>query len=165
MPSLPSPRKSAGRALGLVTGALGDVALGALDAVLASRATDRAIEKISEHVLASPAVERIVADVVDSPVTERFVVQVIDSHVLDVVLTRLLEREELWLMIEEIAGSPVVTAAVTQQSLGFAEQVAAGVRAGSSGADAWLERAAGRMRRRRGPDDAGAGPAETAPAT
>ena len=126
---------------------------------------DRALERITTHVLESPAVGHLVADIVDSPATERLVVQVVDSHMLDVVLTRLLEREELWLMIEEIAGSPVVTAAVTQQSRGFADQVAAGVRAGSSGADVWLERAAGAMRHPRERGDAGAGPADTAPAT
>ena len=148
-----------------MTGVAGDIALGALDALLASRVADRALERITTHVLESPAVGHVVANIVDSPATERLVVQVVDSHMLDVILTRLLEREELWLMIEEIAGSPVVTAAVTQQSRGFADQVAAGVRAGSSGADVWLERAAHRARHPRERGDVTAGPADTAPAT
>ena len=165
IPLLPSVRRTAGAGAGRVTGVAGDIALGALDALLASRAVDRALERVSTHVLESPAVAHVVAEILESPATERLVVQVVDSHMLDVVLTRLLEREELWLMIEEIAGSPVVTAAVTQQSRGFADQVAAGVRAGSSGADGWLERAADRVRHPRERGDAATAAPGSAPAT
>jgi hypothetical protein len=74
---------------------------------------------------------------------------------------RLLESPELWLVVEEIARSPAVTEAITQQSLGFADQVASEVRRGSSGADAWLERAARRVRRRhRGGEGSVGGPAD-----
>ena len=71
---------------------------------------------------------------------------VIESRLLDQVVTRLLESEELWLLVEEVARSPAVTEAITQQSLGFADQVGDEVRKRSGNADAWLERAARRVR-------------------
>jgi hypothetical protein len=184
---IPPLRRTAGAAAGLVSHAAGDVALAALDVLLASRATDEAIKRISVHVIESPelerlmarslespamerlvaaavdspATERLIAAAVDSPATERLVMRVIDSRLLDEIVTRLLESEELWLAVEEIARSPAVTEAITQQSLGFADQVAAGVRQGSTGADAWLERAARRvLRPRRGGEGPAGGPAE-----
>ena len=60
----------------------------------------------------------------------------------------MLEGEELWLVVDEIAQSPAVTEAITRQSIGFADQVAGGVRGRSRNADAWLERAARRALRR-----------------
>jgi len=161
---VPPLRRTVSAAGGLVSSVAGDVALGALDALLASSVTDEAIERISTHVLESPELERLVAGVIDSPATERLVVRVIESSLLEQIVTRLLETEELWLAVEEIARSPAVTEAITQQSLGFADQVAAGVRQGSSGADAWLERAARRVRRPRHGDDGSLGGASPAPA-
>jgi hypothetical protein len=148
-PPVPPLRRTASAATRFVSRAAGDLALGALDGLLASRVVDDAIERISTHVLQSPEFEQAVAGAIESPATERLVARVIESRLLDHIVTRLLEREELWLAVEEIARSPAVTEAITQQSLGFADQVAAGVRAGSSGADAWLERAARRVRRQR----------------
>ena len=52
-------------------------------------------------------------------------------------------------MVDEIARSPAVTEAITQQSLGFADQVAGGVRDRSRNADEVLERVARRALRRR----------------
>jgi hypothetical protein len=51
-------------------------------------------------------------------------------------------------MIDEIAGSPAVTAAISQQGLGFADQVTDEVRTRSRKADDWLERAARRLAHR-----------------
>src|SRR5215207_5059635 len=189
---IPPLRRTAGAAAGLVSHAAGEVALAALDVLLASRATDKAIKRISVHViespelerlmarsLESPAIERLVAAAVDNPATERLIAATVDNPaterliaaavdspaterlVMRVIDRRLLEREELWLAVEEIARSPAVTEAITQQSLGFADQVAAGVRQGSTGADAWLERAARRvLRPRRGGEGPAGGPAE-----
>jgi len=61
----------------------------------------------------------------------------------------LLESDELWLLVDEIAGSPSVTRAISQQGVGFADQVAGVVRRRSERADARLERAAHRLVRRR----------------
>ena len=62
---------------------------------------------------------------------------------------RLLQSDDLWLVVDEVASSPAVTAAISRQSVSFAEEVAGGVRARSAGADAWLERRARRLLRRR----------------
>ena len=50
--------------------------------------------------------------------------RVIESRLIEQTFTRLLESQELWLLVEEVARSPAVTEAITQQSLGFADQVA-----------------------------------------
>jgi len=111
------------------------------------------VERLVAGVVDSPATERLIAGVVDSPATERLVARVIESRLIEQTFTRLLESQELWLLVEEVARSPAVTEAITQQSLGFADQLAGEVRRGSSGADAWLERAARRVRRRRHGDE------------
>ncbi len=72
--------------------------------------------------------ERVVDRWVDSAAVERAVDRVIEGKLLDRVVERLLESEELWVLVDEIARSPAVTQAITQQSLGFADQVAGGVR-------------------------------------
>jgi hypothetical protein len=63
----------------------------------------------------------------------------------DQAVARLLDSEELWLLVEEIAQSPAVTDAITQQGFGFADQVAGGMRARSRNADAWRKRTAERL--------------------
>ena len=68
-----------------------------------------------------------------------------DSGLIDRLLERLLESEALWHMIDEIAASPAVTAAISQQGLGFADEVGDGMRARSRKADDWMERAARRL--------------------
>ena len=74
--------------------------------------------------------------------------QVIESRLLDQVVARLLESEELWLLVDEIAQSPAVTEAITQQSLGFADEVADEVNVRTRRADAVAERVARRLLRR-----------------
>ena len=74
--------------------------------------------------------------------------QAIESRLADQAVARLLDSEELWLLVEEIAESPAVTDAITQQGFGFADEVAGGMRARSRNADAWLERTARRALRR-----------------
>jgi hypothetical protein len=114
-------------------------------------------ERLVGRALESQGMERLVIGVVDSPATERLVTGVIQSRMLDQVVSRLLESEELWLLVEEIARSPAVTEAITHQSLGFADQVADEVRERSVDADAWLERAARRVRHPRRHGDGAAG--------
>ena len=149
---------------------LGDAALTALDAALVSpvaeEAVDRAIasglverivdrlfadgivERTVDRALGGPELERMVGTVLDSPAVERLIGQTIESRLADQAVARLLDSEELWLLVEEIAESPAVTDAITQQSFGFADQVAGGMRARSRNADAWLERTARRALRR-----------------
>ena len=152
-----------------VTRRLSDAALVTLDAVLASRlageAADRVVDselprRIAARALADgiveagaarmldgPELERVVAAALESPASERLLVRVIESSLLDQAVEQLLKSEELWVAIDEIARSPAVTEAITQQGMGFADQVAGGVRTRSRRADEWLERAARRTLR------------------
>jgi hypothetical protein len=191
------------RARGALTAAAGRLALDTLDAVLASDAIDRVLERIetagvAQHVaqrmledgiaeqivtrvlqgpeleqivtravdsdstrdglarvLESEAIERLVDRLLSSPAGERLVAQVLGSPLLNETVTRLLESEELWLLVDEIARSPSVTEAITSQSATFVDQVTDRVRVSSRDADAWVERAARRIGRRR---KDGAGP-------
>jgi hypothetical protein len=97
------------------------------------------VERVVDRLLADGIVEHTVARVLDGPELERLA---------DQVLARLLESQELWVLVEEIAESPAVTDAITQQGFGFADEVAGGMRARSRNADAWLERRARRALRR-----------------
>ena len=103
------------------------------------------IERLADTALDDEALEALLA----SPAVERIVVRTIESRVMDEAVTHLLEGEELWVLVDEIARSPAVTEAITRQSLGFADQVAGGVRVRSRKADTWLEGAARRALRRR----------------
>jgi hypothetical protein len=75
--------------------------------------------------------------------------RVIDSRLIDEFVDRLLESEELWVLVDEIARSPAVTDAISTQGIGFADQVAGVVRDRSRTADARVERIARRLLRRR----------------
>jgi hypothetical protein len=109
---------------------------------------DGIVEETTARIVDGPELERAVDTALESAAAERLVARVIESRLLDEAVDRLLESEDLWLLVEEIARSPAVTEAITQQSMGFADQVADGVRAGSRRADVWLERAARRALRR-----------------
>jgi hypothetical protein len=156
-----------------VVGRATDLSLAALDAALASRlareAMDRVVasslvEQTAARVLEGPELERVVAQALDSPAMERVVARVIESRLLDEAVERLLESEELWVLVEEIAQSPAVTDAITRQSLGFADQVAGGVRVRSRSADDWLERVVRRaLRRRPSPSVGGDGESPAVP--
>jgi hypothetical protein len=131
---------------------------------VAEQIADRLLERpelprVIAAALESPGMERLVQRVVDSPALERLVPQAIDSRagdaLLDGLIERLPEREELWVLVEEIARSPAVTDALGHQSVGFADQVAGQVRARSQRADARLERVARRVLRRKAATRAG----------
>ena len=86
----------------------------------------------------------------DSPAMERLVAHAIDSRLVDETVAQLLESEDLWVVVEEIAQSPAVCDAITQQSMGFADQVADGVRC-ELAQRRRLARAGGTARARRRP--------------
>lgn len=140
--------------LGPVTSVLNRGVVGAVDTVLGSQllaeVVDRTLaspvaERALQRVLSGPLVEDIARDIVRYSVVERL----LEAGLLEQTVDRLLESEELWRLVDEIARSPAVTAAISKQSLGFADQVAGGVRARSMKADARLERAARRALRRK----------------
>src|SRR5690349_16657330 len=129
----------------------------AMDRVLASvlvesvgreLARHTVMERLGKQVITDEALDRIVAAALDSPKAERVLAQVIDSRLVDEAVARLLESEDLWILVDEIARSPAVTDAITQQGMGFADQVAGVVRDRSRTADDGLEGVARRLLRR-----------------
>jgi hypothetical protein len=96
-----------------------------------------------------PRVQSAIRSAASSDGAKQAVTTVFNSGLLDEIITQLLDSDALWRMIDDIAGSPAVTAAVTQQSLGFADQLGVEVRARSRRADDWLERIGGRLTHRR----------------
>lgn len=121
---------------------------------LERRVMDRLIDSGElERVLASARVQTVASQLLDSDGARRLVDLFFDSGLFDQLVDRLLASDGLWRLVDEIAASPAVTAAISQQGLGFADQVGDQVRARSRHADAWLERAARRLARR-GPDEA-----------
>jgi hypothetical protein len=114
-----------------------------------------------DRVLDSPELERVMVEVVESrrvqtalevaissEAANRLVDSFFDSGMFDRLVERLLESDGLWTLVDEVAQSPAVMAAVSQQGLTFADQVGGQVRDRSRRADDWLERAAGRIIRR-----------------
>jgi hypothetical protein len=117
---------------------------------LQRRAIDRLLDSGElEHVLASPRLQAVVKQVIESDGAKMLVDAFFDSGLFDRLADRLLESDALWHLVDEIADSPAVTAAISQQGLGFADQVGTEVRARSRKADDWLERAAHRLIGRR----------------
>jgi hypothetical protein len=103
------------------------------------------IQAALKQALASDGAGQLIDSVFDSGLIDRFLARLVDSGTLDRFFDRLLTSEGLWNLIDEIAGSPAVTAAISQQGLGFADQVGDQVRERSRKADDWMERAARRL--------------------
>jgi hypothetical protein len=121
---------------------------------LERRAVDRVLdsaelERLLLAALNSPRIWAAVRKAVESDGAKQVIEGFFDSGLWDEFVDRLLASRALWRLIDEVADSPAVTAAITQQSLGFADQVGEEVRTRSRGADDWLERAARRLTRRR----------------
>ena len=132
----------------------------AIDHAFALMAEAGLPERLVEHVLADGIAEQILTLALNGPEMERLLSELVDSRLPDQLVTRLLESEEMWMLVEEIVRSPAVTQAITQQSLGFADQVGDEVRRRSGNADAWVERAARRIRLRHRDGGQPTGPAE-----
>ena len=90
-------------------------------------------------------VRQLIDDLFDSGLIDHLLDRFFTSGALDRFLLGLLNSEALWQLIDEIAASPAVTAAISQQGLGFADQVGEQVRERSRKADDWVERAARRL--------------------
>jgi hypothetical protein len=103
------------------------------------------IQAALKQALESDGVAQLIDSLFDSGLIDRFLAGLVDSGTLDRFFDRLLTSEGLWHLIDEIAGSPAVTAAISQQGLGFADQVGDEVRNRSRKADDWMERAARRL--------------------
>ncbi len=167
MPSLPSRRPRSllpppARALEeriraggrwAVLGAV-DGTLAACDSALRSELASEVLARVSGSPLVDDVFDHVIRRALDSPEAERLVAQVVDSPVFETAVARLIENDGLWLLVEQIAQSPAVTAAISQQGVGFANQMAGVVREHSQSADDRLERLARRLSRR-GRDEPG----------
>jgi hypothetical protein len=126
-----------------------------IESALAERTVIRALGRVDwERVLDSPAAERVAAQVVNSRVVQNAIAQVVEDTV-----DRLRDSPAMWTLLDDIMHSPAVAEAITQQGMGFADQVGDEVRERSRSVDDKLERAAWRLLRRR------ARPAAEAPST
>ncbi len=137
-------------AIGLkpLTGAVGAAAEAGIN--LERRAFDRFIDSGElERLLASDRLQTAIEHVLTSDGANRLIDAFFDSGLFDRFVDRLLASDGLWRLVDEIAGSPSVRAAISQQGLGFADQVGGEVRARSRKADDWLERVAHRLSRRK----------------
>ena len=152
------------RSVTSVGGRVVSVALRPLEGALES-AVDAAgtfERRAVDRVLGSAELERVLIVAVDSPRiqtalqtvfasagAQRLVDDFFDSGMFDRLVDRLLASDALWRLVDELAQSPAVTAAISQQGLGFADQVGDQVRQRSRRGDDWLERAARRVIHRR----------------
>jgi hypothetical protein len=120
-----------------------------LERVVALALESEALQDAITEALDSPGAERLLERALESPGVERMIGRIVDSRVLDEVAERLPRTEALWILVDQIVASPAVTEAITQQGMGFADQMAGAVRGRARTADARLERLAGRLLRRR----------------
>ncbi len=157
-----------GRAASIALRPLAGVASVAVDAGLdvTQRVVDSGeLERLLGAALDSPRAQDAVDRVLSSPVAHQVIDSFFDSGLFDEFIDRLLASPALWRLVDEVAASPAVNAAITQQSLGFVDQVESEVRSRSGRADALLERIAARLASRRArtspPRPALAGPDES----
>jgi uncharacterized RDD family membrane protein YckC len=132
----------------LITGALES---GGADALLNSpplwSLIDTAIASDgAERMIHSPALWTLIGKALESENADGLVTRLFDSGFADQFIDRLVTNKAVWRLVDEIAASPAVTAAVTQQSLGFADQVGGELRARARQADDWILRKARRNR-------------------
>jgi hypothetical protein len=129
-----------------------------LDKLLTDETIDRVLERVEATGLAQRVADRLLEDgiveqiaerAIAGPEVSRVVASVIQSELLDESVAWLLETQALWILVDEIARSPSVTDAIAQQGSGFVEQVAESARGRSRDADAWVQRVARRVGRRR----------------
>jgi hypothetical protein len=119
-----------------------------VDVLAADVARYRVLQRVVDPLVEGPAIEQVLAAVETAGVPQRVADQLRHDGVVDQAVARLLESEELWVLVEEIARSPSVTEAISHQSAGLADQMAEVVRDRSRSADARLEGAARRVLRR-----------------
>src|SRR5204863_9609158 len=110
------------------------------------------LERILVAATESPGAARLGDRLLESPQAEQLVARLIESRLVDEAVVRLLDSKDLWLLVDEIARSPYVTAAISHQSVGFVEEMAGVVRDRSAKGDARLERIARRLFRREAAD-------------
>jgi hypothetical protein len=139
--------RAASATLRPLTGAVGVVAEAGIS--LEQHAVDRLLASGElERLLDSTRLQAVVAQLIRSDGATQLIDMFFESGLFDRVVDRLLVSDGLWRLIDEVASSPAVMAAVSQQGLGFADQLGDVVRERSRKGDRRLERAADRLMRR-----------------
>ncbi len=113
------------------------------------RAVDRMLdsgepERILTAVLNDARVQMVVQQALAGPGTGRLIDGFFDSGLFEQFARRLAASDALWRLVDEIAQSPSVRAALSQQGLGFADQIGRAGRERARQADNRL--LAGRLR-------------------
>jgi uncharacterized RDD family membrane protein YckC len=127
-----------------------------VDTLFESRLVDEFVDRLVDHgtvwmlinamlvsdqaqqLAGSDALWDLIDKALESDNADRLVAKLFNSGLADGFVDRLLTSKALWRLVDEIAASPAVTAAVTQQSLGFADQVGDELRSRARHADDWL---------------------------
>ena len=115
-----------------------------VDRVLTSEELERALTAAIDSV----QVQAALIHALSGEAAQRIVDAAFDSGLVDRIVERLPTSRAVWDLIDEVAASPAVTAAISQQGLGFADQMGDEVRERSRKADDWAERRARRLLRR-----------------
>lgn len=117
---------------------------------LARRTADRVLEgEELEHAVAvalnDARVQVMFRRTLDSEGAAQLIDTFFESGLFDRFVDRLLASDGLWRLVDEIVSSPAVRAALSQQGLGFVDQLGAAMRSRSRRGDRRLERAAERL--------------------
>ena len=139
-----APLKPIGEMVGVAAGAGISLERRVVDRVLASDE----LERVLTATIDSVQVQAALIGALSSDAAKRMVDAAFDSGLVDRVVERLPTSKAVWDLIDEVAASPAVTAAISQQGLGFAGQMGDEVRERSRKADDWAERSARRLIRR-----------------
>lgn len=103
------------------------------------------LERLISAALESERIQESLRRAFESAGASQLIDDFFDSGLFDHFVDRLLASDALWHLVDEIAASPAVTAAITQQSLGFVDVIGDEVRGRTRRADDWLERAVHRV--------------------
>lgn len=114
------------------------------DAIVRSLVEHRVIERLAAELATEIEVDAIAAAVLEHETTQRLVTAIIASPGLDPLLIQATDRAlsgpELQRVIEHVAASPEVRAALTQQSTTLATEMAQGLRTRAENLDDVAER-------------------------
>jgi hypothetical protein len=119
--------------------------LEALDEAFAGPLAD----ELAERLVTYEILERVTARLLEGETLERLVGGTLGSAFTQSATDQLLASDELRRIVAQVARSEDVRAALQDQSLGLATEVAGGVRERTVGVDETLERSARRLLRRR----------------
>jgi hypothetical protein len=122
-----------------------DAASPLVEQLTARVAEERVLERVVAELIARGTIARVTEELVEAGVAG----QVVDGRLVDEVTDRVLASEEMRRVLGYVTKSPELRAALAEQSAGLASDMAVGVRARTSSADAVAERLAKSLLRRR----------------